>query len=81
MPLLQVRDFPGDVYEELKVKARQENRSIAQQAVVFIKKGLNEELSSHEQRRKILDEINSWVVPKSAKKIDFVRWIREDRER
>ena len=81
MPLLQVRDFPGDVYEELKYKAKQENRSIAQQAIVLIKNGLNEELPSHKRRRKILDEINSWTVPKSAKKIDFVKWIREDRER
>lgn len=35
MPALQVRDFPEDLYEELKECAEQEHRSIAQQ-VTFI---------------------------------------------
>ena len=36
MPALQVRDFPPEVYEELKACADEEHRSISQQALVAI---------------------------------------------
>jgi hypothetical protein len=37
MPSLQVRDFPVDLYEGLKSRAKQEHRSISQQAIVAIR--------------------------------------------
>jgi plasmid stability protein len=37
MASLQVRDFPTELYEELKTRAKQENRSISQQAVTAIR--------------------------------------------
>jgi hypothetical protein len=40
MPLLQVRDFPDDVYEEIAFEAHRQNRTIAQQTVILIKKAL-----------------------------------------
>lgn len=40
MPALQVRDFPSDLYERVKESARQERRSLAQQATVLIRRGL-----------------------------------------
>ena len=81
MPLLQVRDFPADIYEEIKYEANQENRTIAQQTIVLIKKGLGEEVSNKERRRRLLEEINSRHVPDEVKAIDHVKWIREDRNR
>jgi len=39
MPLLQIRDFPQDIYEELTFEARRQNRTISQQTNVLIKKG------------------------------------------
>lgn len=36
MPALQVRDFPPDLYEELKQCAEREHRSMAQQTVVAV---------------------------------------------
>lgn len=36
MPPLQVKDFPTDVYERLRQCAREENRSISQQALTII---------------------------------------------
>lgn len=36
MPALQVRDFPDDLYEQLKERAREEHRSIAQQTIVCV---------------------------------------------
>ena len=81
MPLLQVRDFPADVYEEIKYEAKQQNRTIAQQTIVLIKKGLGEEISNQERVRRILERINKNDVPDEVKAIDHVKWIREDRNR
>jgi len=81
MPLLQVRDFPKDIYEEIKLEAKQQNRSIAQQTIVLIKRGLGEEISNQERRRRLLEEVKSWAVPIEAKRVDAVKLIREDRAR
>jgi Fic family protein len=42
---------------------------------------LGEKTSLKEKRQRLLDEINSCDVPKSAKEIDSVKLIREDRDR
>ena len=81
MPLLQVRDFPADIYEEISFEAKRQNRTIAQQTIVLIKKGLGEEVSLKEQRRRLLERINSRDIPESVKAIDPVKFIREDRDR
>jgi len=81
MPLLQVRDFPEDIYEEISFEAKRQNRTIAQQTIVLIKKGLGEEISDRERRRKLIEETNSRYVPEAAKAVDCVKWIREDRAR
>jgi antitoxin FitA len=81
MPLLQVRDFPADIYEEISFEAKRENRTIAQQTIVLIKKGLGEEVSLKERRRLLFEEIMKRDVPESAKAIDSVKLIREDRDR
>jgi hypothetical protein len=81
MPLLQVRNFPADIYEEIIFEARQQNRTIAQQTIVLIKKGLGEEISNKERRRRLLEEIRKNDIPEELKAIDVVKWIREDRNR
>ena len=81
MPLLQVRDFPADIYEEISFEAHRENRTIAQQTIVLIKKGLGQEMSNMERRQQILDRIMSRDIPEEVKAIDHVKWIREDRNR
>ncbi len=43
MPALQVRDFPDDLYEELKVYAASQHRSIAQQTIVAVEQMLQAE--------------------------------------
>lgn len=40
MPALQVKDFPSDVYDDLRECAAQEDRSIAQQTVHILKRYL-----------------------------------------
>jgi len=81
MPLLQVRDFPSDVYEEIKFVAKEQHRTIAQQTIVLIKDGLGKEISSKERRLRALERTRNRFVPEEAKKFDVVKSIREDRER
>jgi hypothetical protein len=81
MPLLQVRDFPDDIYEEISFEARRQNRTIAQQTIVLIKKGLGEEISNTERRRIAIERINNRNIPQDAKSIDYVKLVREDRSR
>jgi hypothetical protein len=44
MPALQVRDFPPDLYEELRKRAKQEHRSLSQQTVVAIREHISRPL-------------------------------------
>jgi len=40
MPALQVRDFPVELYERLRIRAADEHRSIAQQTIVAVQEHL-----------------------------------------
>lgn len=40
MPALQVRDFPETLYQQLKDSAAREHRSLAQQTVALVERGL-----------------------------------------
>ena len=81
MPLLQVRDFPADIYELIKAKARQEHRTVSQQTIVLIKGGLGKEISAKKRRLQILQKIRETDITKEEKNFDFVKSIREDRKR
>jgi len=81
MPLLQVKDFPEDIYEEITFEAHRQNRTIAQQTVFLIKKGLGEEISNKERRRLAIENTFARNVPQRAKSINHVKYIREDRDR
>ena len=41
MPLLQVRDFPEELYSQLKIAAKAANRSLTQQTVVVMREYLS----------------------------------------
>jgi hypothetical protein len=79
MPLLQVRDFPEDIYKEISYVARRQNRTIAQEVITLIKKGLEEETTNRERVRLTLERINAREVPEAVKKIDAAALIREMR--
>jgi hypothetical protein len=81
MTLLQVRNFPDDLYEEISRIARSERRSIAQQTVVAVENGLRANQSSTERRREALQRTISRDLPDAVATADVVRMIREDRER
>ena len=81
MPLLQVQDFPEDIYEEITSEALRQHRTIAQQTIVLIKKGLGEEAPNKERRKLAQERTFARKVPPCAKSIDYLPFIREDRDR
>ncbi|MEW6565063.1 MAG: hypothetical protein AB1404_06120 [Spirochaetota bacterium] len=81
MPLLQVRDCPEDLYRKITYYARKQNRTIAQQVVVILEKGLGQDLSNIERRKELLEKINSRNIPERVQELDDVALIREDRDR
>ena len=81
MPLLQVRECPEDIYKKIALVAKKQNRTIAQQVVVLLEKGLGQEQSNIERRKQLLEKINNRNISETIKKIDEVTLIREDRDR
>ena len=81
MPLLQVRDCPEDIYKKISIYAKKQNRTIAQQVISILEKGLKLEQPNIERRKALLEKINSRTIKKEVNLIDDVALIREDRDR
>jgi len=81
MPLLQVRECPEDIYKKIVIVAKKQNRTIAQQVVVLLEKGLGQEQSNIERRKLVLAKIGTRNISSDIKIIDEVKLIREDRDR
>jgi plasmid stability protein len=82
MPTLQVRDLPDPIYEKLKKEAKKKHRSLAQQAIVTLAKGLEAPHNPKEMRSLLLDNLNKDELShKKYKLSDPIRIIREDRAR
>jgi len=81
MPLLQVRDCPEDIYKKISFWAKKQNRTIAQQVISILEKGLQLEQPNIERRKALLEKIGSRVIKKEVNEIDDVALLREDRNR
>lgn len=82
MTTLQVRDLPDQIYEKLKKEAKKKHRSLAQQAVVTLAKGLETPYSPKEKRSLLLENLSEDKLNNQTFKLsDPVKIIREDRER
>ena len=81
MPLLQVRECPEDIYRRISHVAKNENRTIAQQVVVLLEKGLEQQESNIGRRKRLMDRLEKRHIASEIKKIDPVSLIREDRNR
>ena len=81
MASLQVRELPENIYSLLKRKAEAEHRSIAQEAIVLLAKGLDMSIAPKERRARLLQKIEEEAELKSrtAAKLDPVKLIRENR--
>ncbi len=81
MATLQVRDVPEHIYRRLAELAEKERRSLAQQAVAVLAKGLEAEDDPKARRRRVLEEAKRLDLGRGKSLPDFVKIIREDRER
>ena len=81
MATLQVRDVPEHIYRQLAELAQKERRSLAQQTVAVLAKGLEVEVDPKARRRKVLEEAKRLNLGRGKSLPDFVKLIREDRER
>jgi len=80
MALLQVRNFPDERYEEISKMARAQRRSIAQQTVLLIERGL-EGGGDIGKRQRAIERTLAREVPEWMKEVDSAALIREDRDR
>ena len=81
MPLLQVRDFPLELYETISRVAQAENRSVPQQTVVLLKNALNISGERKTRRKAVLQEIEKLKIQNTNKFPDPALLVREDRDR
>lgn len=82
MPSLQVRDVPIALYNKLKDEADLKHRSLTQQAVITLAKGLDVQLDAKERRRALFKKIEAMELPPGTENLpDPVDLIREDRDR
>ncbi|HEV7517393.1 MAG TPA: hypothetical protein VGR07_13915 [Thermoanaerobaculia bacterium] len=81
MASLQIRDLPDDVYEALAFRAETEHRSLAQQAIVELRR--IPELTARERRLAILEELKKRIESEPPLRLSRApeELIREDRER
>ena len=78
MASLQIRKLPENIYFLLKQRAEAEHRSIAQEAIVLLAKGLDTSIAPKEHRARLLQNIEEEAELKSG---TAAKLIREDRKR
>ena len=82
MAILQVRDVPDDLYENLSAIAKLENRSISQETIVLLKNALQLKTERIAKRKSVLAEIDQLNHHKKQKYFPNPEdLIREDRDR
>jgi plasmid stability protein len=81
MPLMQIRNFPDDVYKEIARRAEAENRPITQQTVVLLRGALGLAESPKSRRRGALAEAETVRQASPPPPFDPTQAIREDRDR
>jgi len=82
MASLQVRDLPEHIHLKLLELSRQQNRSLAQQAISVLAIGLNLVLDPKTRRKEAIE--SSKALHSNAKSNSFpdpVKLVREDRNR
>jgi hypothetical protein len=84
MPLLQVRDFPADLYEVLKDTAKRDNRSVAQETVVLLRDKLGDSSEGNAGIKNAAAKIKRYQQDNPnlfSGYLDSEQLIREDRDR
>ncbi|GHV82339.1 hypothetical protein AGMMS49991_08970 [Spirochaetia bacterium] len=86
MPLLQVRDFPKELYDTISQAAKtesglQSDRSISQQTIVLLKNALQITGERRARRRAVFNEIDNLHIANAQSFPDPAELTREDRDR
>lgn len=81
MALLQVRDFPDELYATLSMVAKRENRSITQETITLLQAALGHSGGRRERRRKALADMAALELGDTNCFPDPAGLIREDRDR
>ena len=82
MPSLQVRDLPEHIYHKLLADAKRQHRSLAQQAVFTLSKGLETTEDPKGRRIKLMSRIRSHGSDMDTRNFkNPADMIREDRNR
>jgi antitoxin FitA-like protein len=81
MPTLQVRDVPEHIYRRLVREAERDRRSLAQQAVAILAKGLDVEIDLKTRRKEALRKAAAIDRSQTSHLPSSVNLIREDRDR
>ena len=83
MGSFHIGELPENIYFLLQQRAEAEHRSIAQEAIVLLAKGLDTSIAPKERRARLLQKIEEEAELKSgtAAKHDSVELVREDRRR
>ncbi len=81
MASLQIRELPDDVYQALSLKAEQEGRSLAQQAIAELRK--LPAAQARKLRLETLERIRADLSNRPGRNLTFdsTALIREDRDR
>lgn len=82
MPSLQVRELPENIYHLLQERAQTMHRSLAQEAIVVLAKGLETNTTNKQRRQQILAKITAIpAISAETKAVDPRAWIHEGRDR
>jgi hypothetical protein len=81
MPIIQVRDVPEHIYRAIAEKAEQERRSLSQQVVAVLARGLELELDPKARRKSLLQKVQAGDPTSFNALSDPAKLIREDRKR
>jgi len=78
---LQVREVPMAVYGALTEASQQEHRSLAQQTLVTLERGLGLAEDPVKRRQRVLRTIAETPIAEGESLPDPVEFVREDRSR
>ena len=81
MTTLQVREVPTAVYGALTEASKREHRSLAQQTLVTLERGLGMTEDPVKRRGRILQQISESAPPHGDAFPDPAELVREDRQR
>ena len=82
MPSLQIRGLPEPLYNRLSQVAESSRRSLAQQIIITLQKGLGIKENARARRERLVSEMAESPLLEDAEKFrDPAEIIREDRQR